>query len=487
MSFLATSLVLMSLSTQLGTILASGVVGAGVDRSVRYLLDRYEIRNSRKFWKPWLNEQSVIISATTENRHPGRTRGTGPFDSRALQELTSHLAGISSSDQTPLALTEQHPGNWRDKNIIALGGPVNNDIVKNVLNPDRNLGLEFYFDTDRNRVVSNNFVVHDPPNPTLQEAMDDFGIISRLPHPYSGGEVLLTAGCWGQGTLGGVKLLIQNLDEIWQRTDGEFFQVTYRVEFDKKSQLIDGEIYWNHLRTIEPQAPEDEWRLESDRYPEGYEDEVTVVIPCRNEAETVPKVVETFHTLPPVKEVIAVDNDSQDGTDTAAEQAGASVVKESQVGKGYAVLTGLDVADTELVFLIDGDIENPSESWLYKAIKRHEEGADIVRADPDYYPPLVTQSVKPLLRRFFPSIADAKQPLGGIVLLSRSYRPHLIEYTGWEFDIGLTILAAKRGLSYAEFDVGSLIHGERSETTIVTMANSILNTIIDEAEMDRTD
>lgn len=477
----------MSVSTQLGIVLASGVVGAVADRSVRYLLDRYEIRTSRKFWKPWLNEESMIISATTENRHPGRTRSTGPFDSRALQELTSHLAGISSQDQTPSALTEQYPGNWRDKNIIALGGPVNNDIVERVLNPDRNLGLEFYFDTDRNQVVSNEYVVHDPPEPAPQETMEDFGIISRLPHPYSGDEVLVIAGCWGQGTLGGVKLLAQNVEKIWQRTDGEFFQVTYRVEFDEKSQQVDSEIYWDHLRTIEPQAPEDDWRLESDRSPEGYEDEVTVVIPCRNEAETVSEVVETFRVLPPVEEVVVVDNDSEDGTDTAAERAGASVIEEPEVGKGYAVLTGLDAADTELVFLIDGDIENPSESWLYKAIKRHEQGADIVRANPDYYPPLVTQCVKPLLQRFFPSIADIKQPLGGIVLLSRSYRPHLTEYTGWEFDIGLTILAARRELSYEEFDVGSLIHGERSETTVVMMAEQILNTILDEAGVGRAD
>jgi glucosyl-3-phosphoglycerate synthase len=487
MFLIVTSFVLMSVSTQLGIILASGVVGAVTDRSVRYLLDRYEIRTSRKFWKPWFNEDSIIISATTENRHPGRTRGTGPFDSRALQEVTSHLAGISSPNQTPSSLTEQHPGNWRDKNIIALGGPVNNDIAEQALNPNRNLGIEFYFDTEKNRVVSNEYVVHDPPDPTPQEAMEDFGIISRLPHPYSGDEVLLIAGCWGQGTLGGVKMLIQNLDEIWQRTDGEFFQVTYRVEFDGKSQLIDGEIYWDHLRTIEPRAPEDDWRLEPDRSPEGYEDEVTVVIPCRNEAETVGNVVNTFQTHPPVSEVIVVDNDSKDGTGATAEQAGASVVKEPQVGKGRAVLAGLDAADTELVFLIDGYIENPSESWLYEAIERHEQGADIVRADPDYYPPLVRQCVKPLLRRFFPSIVDADQPLGGIVLLSRSYRTHLTDYTGWEFDIGLTLLAAKRGLSYAEFDAGSLIHGERPEPEIVTMAESILNTIIDEAEMNRGD
>jgi hypothetical protein len=477
----------MSVSTQLGIVLASGVVGVLADRSARYVLERYEIRTSQKFWKPWLDEESIIITATTENRHPGRTRGTGPFDARALQELTSHLAGISSPDSTPSSVTEQYPGDWRDRNIIALGGPVNNSIAERVLNPERNLGLEFYFDTDKNRVVNNEYVVHDPPDPTPQESMTDFGIISRLPHPYSGDEVLLIAGCWGQGTLGGVELFVQNIDEIWKRTDGDFFQATYEVSFDGRGQLVDGEIYWDHLRKIEPRFPEDDWVLESDRSLDEYEDEVTVVVPCRNEAETVPKIVETFRDLAPVTEVIVVDNDSRDGTGIEAERAGANVVEESQVGKGHAVLTGLDTAETELVFLIDGDIENSSESWLYEAIERHEQGNDIVRADPDYYPPLVVQCIKPLLRRFFPSVAEVKQPLGGIVLLPRSVRTDLTEYTGWEFDIGLTILVAKRDLSYAEFDIGSLIHGERSETTIVEMSESILDTLLDGADTGGTD
>ncbi|QGX95873.1 glycosyltransferase [Haloplanus rallus] len=473
----------MSVTGSIGIALVSGLLGVAADRSARYLLDRYEVRASRNFWEPWLDHDSIIISATTENRHPGRTRGTGPFDARALQELTSHLAGISSPDRTPSSVTEQHPGDWRDKNVIALGGPVNNTIAERVLNPERNLGLEFYFDTDRNRVLSNDYVVHDPPDPNPKERMEDYGIVSLLPHPYDGDVVFLVAGCWGQGTLGGVELVVRNIDEIWRKTSGEFFQFTYRVVFDEKGQLMDGDIYWDHLQSIEPRSPKDDWVLDHRRPPERYENEVTVVVPCRNEAETVPKIVTTFRGLAPVEEVIVVDNDSNDSTATAAGQAGAHVIKETRVGKGHAVLAGLDAADTDFVFSIDGDIENPSADWLYEAIDRHDQGNDIVRADPDYYPPLVVQCVKPLLRRFFPSVAGADQPLGGIVFFRRSYRRSLTEYTGWEFDIGLTLLVSKRNLSYAEFDIGSLIHGERAEHRIVEMSEEILETLIDETPL----
>jgi hypothetical protein len=81
--------------------------------------------------------------------------------------------GISSPDRTPSSVTEHHPGDRRDKNIIALGGPVNNTIAERVLNPERHLGLEFYLDTDRNRVLSNDHVVHDPPGPNPKERMED--------------------------------------------------------------------------------------------------------------------------------------------------------------------------------------------------------------------------------------------------------------------------------------------------------------------------
>jgi hypothetical protein len=153
----------------------------------------------------------------------------------------------------------------------------------------------------------------------------------------------------------------------------KFFQFTYRVVLDEKGQLIDGDMDWDHLQSIEPRSPRDDRVLDHRRPPERYENEVTVVVPCRNEAETVPKIATTFRGLPPAEDVIVVDNDPDDSTATAADQAGAHVVEETRVGKGHAVLAGLDAADTDFVFWIDGDIENPSADWLYEAIERSGE------------------------------------------------------------------------------------------------------------------
>lgn len=65
---------------------------------------------------------------------------------------------------------------------------------------------------------------------------------------------------------------------------------------------------------------------------------VTVVIPALNEAESLPRVLAD---LPPVGQVIVVDNGSTDGTGEVATRLGATVVRERRRGYGAACLRGL--------------------------------------------------------------------------------------------------------------------------------------------------
>jgi len=65
---------------------------------------------------------------------------------------------------------------------------------------------------------------------------------------------------------------------------------------------------------------------------------VTVVIPARNEEESLPLV---FGDLPEVGRVILVDNGSTDATAQVARAWGATVVHQPQPGYGAACLAGL--------------------------------------------------------------------------------------------------------------------------------------------------
>src|SRR4051812_48731835 len=87
--------------------------------------------------------------------------------------------------------------------------------------------------------------------------------------------------------------------------------------------------------------------------------DVSVVLPCLNEEETIAAVVDeaaaAFVAAGLRGEVIVVDNGSTDRSAAIAEAHGASVVAESRRGYGRAYLTGIASARGEVLVLADAD------------------------------------------------------------------------------------------------------------------------------------
>lgn len=81
-------------------------------------------------------------------------------------------------------------------------------------------------------------------------------------------------------------------------------------------------------------------------------DQVTVVLPCLNEAESLPDVL---RAIPSGYRALVVDNNSTDGTAEVAARHGAAVVFEPQAGYGAAVHAGVLAAATPVVAVIDAD------------------------------------------------------------------------------------------------------------------------------------
>ncbi|MBB5911868.1 glycosyltransferase involved in cell wall biosynthesis [Nocardia transvalensis] len=80
--------------------------------------------------------------------------------------------------------------------------------------------------------------------------------------------------------------------------------------------------------------------------------DITVVIPCHNEAGALPGVLAA---VPPGYRVIVVDNASTDDTAAVARAAGATVVSERTPGYGSAVHAGVCAAETPVIAVLDGD------------------------------------------------------------------------------------------------------------------------------------
>ena len=80
--------------------------------------------------------------------------------------------------------------------------------------------------------------------------------------------------------------------------------------------------------------------------------DVTVVLPCLNEAASLPGVLAA---MPDGYRALVVDNNSTDGTADVARRHGAEVVAETQPGYGSAVHAGVMAAATPIVAVIDAD------------------------------------------------------------------------------------------------------------------------------------
>lgn len=98
---------------------------------------------------------------------------------------------------------------------------------------------------------------------------------------------------------------------------------------------------------------------------------ITVLIPCFNEALGIADVIKTFMQQKLsgrgfVLDIVVIDNNSTDNTAAVARASGATVLFESQKGKGNAIRKGFYSVseDTDFVVMLDGDDTYRPEEML---------------------------------------------------------------------------------------------------------------------------
>ena len=82
---------------------------------------------------------------------------------------------------------------------------------------------------------------------------------------------------------------------------------------------------------------------------------IAVLIPCLNEALTVPNVIRDFREALPGAQIFVFDNNSTDGTIEAGQAAGATVRKVTLRGKGNVIRRMFADVEADVYVLVDGD------------------------------------------------------------------------------------------------------------------------------------
>lgn len=90
-------------------------------------------------------------------------------------------------------------------------------------------------------------------------------------------------------------------------------------------------------------------------------DKIAVLIPCYNESKTIKKVIEDYRQALPEAKIYVYDNNSTDGTDNIAREAGAIVRYERKQGKGQVIRSMFRDIDAQCYLMIDGDDTYPAE------------------------------------------------------------------------------------------------------------------------------
>lgn len=83
--------------------------------------------------------------------------------------------------------------------------------------------------------------------------------------------------------------------------------------------------------------------------------DIAIILPCYNEERSIRKVVTEFKAALPGATVFVFDNNSQDGTKTEAEAAGAIVRTVRAKGKGNVLRQAFSLLDADVYIMADGD------------------------------------------------------------------------------------------------------------------------------------
>ena len=238
---------------------------------------------------------------------------------------------------------------------------------------------------------------------------------------------------------------------------------------------------------------------------------ISVVLPARNEAGTVGLIVdelrrELIEQVPLIDELVVMDSGSVDETAVVAAEAGARVVRQSDVlaplvdqpGKGEALWKSLYVTRGDVVVFIDADLEqfdpqfavglmgpllaDPTVEFVKAFYDRPlQAGQTILPAGGGRVTELMA---RPLLNLHWPQLAGFVQPLAGEYAGRRSLLERIPFMSGYGVEIAMLVdVFELAGLSaMVQVDLGSRRHRNSSDAALGQMAAQVYLALLSRIE-----
>lgn len=183
---------------------------------------------------------------------------------------------------------------------------------------------------------------------------------------------------------------------------------------------------------------------------------VTAIIPAWNEATRISRTVEAVRRIPEVSRILVVDDGSHDATAENARTAGADVlVMPYNSGKGQALQAGIAHCSSDVLLLLDADLEDSATEakLLLKPILDGQADMTIAR-----FPRQKTAGfglVRGLARWGIRCLAgmDVESPLSGQRAIRRGVLDRIRLAQGWGIEVALTIDAVRYGYRVVEIPV----------------------------------
>ncbi|MGA2021733.1 MAG: glycosyltransferase [Candidatus Sulfotelmatobacter sp.] len=191
--------------------------------------------------------------------------------------------------------------------------------------------------------------------------------------------------------------------------------------------------------------------------------EVSVVMPCLNEAETletcIVKAQRALREANIAGEVVIADNGSTDGSVEIAERLGARVVNVRAKGYGNALMGGIAVAAGKYVVMGDAD-DSYDFGHVPRFVEQLRKGADVVMGN--RFRGGIQKSAMPALHRYFgnPGLTRLgrlffRSPVGDFYCGLRGFRKDAYERmglrtTGMEFATEMVVKATLLQMRIAE-------------------------------------